>query len=588
MSHTVQIASGYKQIVLPDGKTYDAGATAVLTDTQFAQISAHSLGTVVLDLGLTPDSLAGAQALTRTGVKAASYTAQAGELVPVDTTGGAVSIALVTSPPDKSRVVVKHILQTGTNAVTVTCGGSDVFNRTGGSASMSLALLNQSILLEYQASTHIWTIIAGDLFNASTMPYQFQPETYGAKGDNATNDQTAINAAITAGQAFASTHTYYFEVLFDPSKVYLVSGALIQGGATKGNSQIPCPVVDPTVGQEIVMVLRGSRDASAVAHWAQTVPQVSGAVIRSTLTTGTNDGTYGVASVIGSPTSPQGYGMAGNDATFTNLQVVIDGITVVTPSDPTVIAFDFNGVAGVNILSAAALANATPAGMVAPTHNWSMGIRMPAVNNHDNCNIVFMSVEGFYYAYTFNEHTTFHRILAVYCIHGIYAIGGSAHACITGLYASIELCQASLTIDPGTLCQVYIANLDVEDGTTPWNPSWHISDSGNQGRGYIGFTRNPPQGAPIILVGGAYLTIEYNRQQVGALGGSNPAVPATTVAFQNTFWKRAAVNITGGTVTVIAVDGVTTGLTSGTFIVPAGHTITLTYSVAPSWNWVLF
>lgn len=41
-------------------------------------------------------------------------------------------------------------------------------------------------------------------------------------------------------------------------------------------------------------------------------------------------------------------------------------------------------------------------------------------------------------------------------------------------------------------------------------------------------------------------------------------------------------NIAGGTVTVIAVNGVTTGVTSGAFFVPAGGTITVTYTVAPT------
>lgn len=416
--------------------------------------------------------------------------------------------------------------------------------------------------------------------------WQFAPETYGAKGDNTTDDTAAVKSAVNAAVAYAQAHNGYAEVVLSPL-TYLLSGALTQGGATKGNAQIPLPVIDPAVGQKITLVFRGTRDASAVPHWAQTVVQLSGAVLRSTLMTGTNDGTFGGASVIGGPTPQQGYGMAGNDATFSNMLIVIDGVTVVTPSDPTLIAFDLNGLAEANIISAAALANQLPSAPVVPTHNWSMGIRMPAVNNNDNCNIGWMSVEGFFYGYVLNEHTTFIRILSVYCIHGMYLIGGGAHASCTGLYASMEVCQASLTIDPGTLCQVNIASLDIEDGTTPFNPSWHINDTGNQARGCIGFNRNPTGGTSLILVGGAFLKIEYNRQQVGALGGSNPNVPASTVAYQNAFWRTAAVNVTGGTVTAITVDGVSALLTSGTFIVPAGRNITLTYSVAPTWNWVL-
>lgn len=70
---------------------------------------------------------------------------------------------------------------------------------------------------------------------------------------------------------------------------------------------------------------------------------------------------------------------------------------------------------------------------------------------------------------------------------------------------------------------------------------------------------------------------------VGVLGP--PAVPATTVAYTNAYDVDATVFITGGSVTVIAIGGTATGATSGSFRVPAGQTITLTYSSAPTWTW---
>jgi hypothetical protein len=46
------------------------------------------------------------------------------------------------------------------------------------------------------------------------------------------------------------------------------------------------------------------------------------------------------------------------------------------------------------------------------------------------------------------------------------------------------------------------------------------------------------------------------------------------------------VYISGGTVTDIAVQGISTGLTSGVFQVGVGRSIRLTYSVAPQWVWI--
>lgn len=90
--------------------------------------------------------------------------------------------------------------------------------------------------------------------------------------------------------------------------------------------------------------------------------------------------------------------------------------------------------------------------------------------------------------------------------------------------------------------------------------NWTVSSTGNTLRGNTGY--NP----------------------VGKFGGQ-PAVPATTVAYTNILNADATAFITGGTVTVIAIGGQATGLTAGTFRVPAGQTITLTYSVAPTWLW---
>lgn len=68
-------------------------------------------------------------------------------------------------------------------------------------------------------------------------------------------------------------------------------------------------------------------------------------------------------------------------------------------------------------------------------------------------------------------------------------------------------------------------------------------------------------------------------------GATTPAVPATTVAAANPSSTLATVVVTGGTVTNVAVNGVSVGTGDGTYTVPPGGTIALTYSVAPTWTW---
>lgn len=80
-----------------------------------------------------------------------------------------------------------------------------------------------------------------------------------------------------------------------------------------------------------------------------------------------------------------------------------------------------------------------------------------------------------------------------------------------------------------------------------------------------------------------YGNVGYNP--VGHI--ASPTVPATTVAYTNNFGSSAMVYLVGGTVTAVAIGGTNTGSTSGAFRIPAGQSITLTYSSVPTWTWFL-
>ena len=66
---------------------------------------------------------------------------------------------------------------------------------------------------------------------------------------------------------------------------------------------------------------------------------------------------------------------------------------------------------------------------------------------------------------------------------------------------------------------------------------------------------------------------------------SPPSVPPSGTAQQN-YGPDQMVYVTGGTVSDITVNTVSTGQTSGGFFIPAGGIIKLTYSTTPSWTWV--
>lgn len=64
-----------------------------------------------------------------------------------------------------------------------------------------------------------------------------------------------------------------------------------------------------------------------------------------------------------------------------------------------------------------------------------------------------------------------------------------------------------------------------------------------------------------------------------------PAVPATTVAVTNDSRHTMWVEVVGGTVTVVTVDGASVGRVVGAFLLRPGSSIALTYSAAPTWKW---
>jgi hypothetical protein len=161
-------------ITVPVGSTQDLAALAPVASSGGASIvrgvgvpPAGTTGQVLTKLSNADDDTGWAtpsagNVLSTTSVKTANYTAAANELVPVDATSAARTVTWPTNPPDKTLETVKKI-DSSTNAVTINCGGSDVFNKAGGVTTASLTLTNQALTAQYDASRHVWTVVGEDL-----------------------------------------------------------------------------------------------------------------------------------------------------------------------------------------------------------------------------------------------------------------------------------------------------------------------------------------------------------------------------------------------------------------------------------------
>lgn len=99
--------------------------------------------------------------------------------------------------------------------------------------------------------------------------------------------------------------------------------------------------------------------------------------------------------------------------------------------------------------------------------------------------------------------------------------------------------------------------------------------------------------APVVLTTAFEMVQSLNNVAVTSVTGSNPtpsqpAVPASTVAQQNTnsYPVQVVISLNGGTISAVFVNGIQVGSAAGTYDVPAYGAISITWATtAPTWVW---
>lgn len=506
--------------------------------------------------------------------------------------GGSGSIAsssdVALNGPTDSQVLAYDGTTSKWKNQTIATGGTDLTTVGIGSGANQIDGFWQGTQAEYDAigtkdPATLYDITDAAAPVAASNPWEFRVEDYGAVGDNSTDDTTAIISAVNAAVTYAKANNYYAEVIFKPV-TYLLSSATTKGGATLGNAQIPLPYIDPTVGQKVVLAFKGSKGSSAFTHWNQTVPQMAGTTLRSTLTGLSSDPTWGAPSVLGGITVAQG------TPKYSNMMVVIDGISVVAPYNPGIIGVDLKYIAQAEIISLGVRSNAPAAGTAPlittkPTNSLGIGLRMPVDQNNDESVIIDYACEGFYYGLTCGEHTSAQRIACVYVNIGCFLgspLGNNLHGgTIQNL--SVEVANTAIQMNGGaTTKQAWdIRQISIESVSGPV-----IIDSNNALRGSTTLMQASGTGNPAAptITGANFYEIKNLYEAAAPL--TAPTVPATATPIQNTTHRTCAVTVTSGTVTNIKVGGTDIGQTSGTFIVPVGYTVELDYSAVPTWTWI--
>lgn len=160
--------------------------------------------------------------LTPTTIKTANYTANPFEFIPCDLTTSSFTVTLPSAPADKTIIEVKVITTSLNRVLTLSTGGTDVFNKVGGNTSIYVTILNEVHRFQYQASTGVW-------FNISSAPSS--AFAIGFPGIDATTPISAANISInyTTRVLTITPPLGYFNVFVDGGGVitrYRKTGAV--------------------------------------------------------------------------------------------------------------------------------------------------------------------------------------------------------------------------------------------------------------------------------------------------------------------------------------------------------------------------
>jgi hypothetical protein len=149
--------------------------------------------------------------------------------------------------------------------------------------------------------------------------------------------------------------------------------------------------------------------------------------------------------------------------------------------------------------------------------------------------------------------------------------------------------SAGVHLEYGNLRNTITGNNLISDSTAA-QTGWLIYDEqiGNSGSNVIADNTLNVLGTcavmPLQTSGiGCIVKSNIGYNPVGPM--TAPAIPSSGTSLLNPFNVDATIFVTGVSVSAVAIGGTVTGLTIGQFFLPAGQSISLTYSGTPSWTW---
>ena len=429
------------------------------------------------------------------------------------------------------------------------------------------------------------------------------PEAHGAKGNDSTfDDAPGIEAAIAAVVAACiADGSYSCEVVFDDTKLYYANRAAVKnptlnGAASYAYGQISLPYMAYNNGAnpKVTLTLRTRHRLSSIYNF-ENVP----CGIVSTVTSSPGfDNTYGQPSILSGaqywqlPANPRvvQYGNA--------LDLVIDGVNFLTPGAPHLAAVYGQMLQGLRFTTCTISQQTTSyGGIVTATDPTATAVTFPASASDGTSHYDYLAIAGYWTGVVGGEHHDGGHLwlwsnnVAFDPFDPPNATGGGGT--IQHLHmADNKYGFAHTSPDTTTVFQLgsYVRPLKIGLWVIEYNsvtPIYHVYDTNNVGNIDATFQQDPASTPAFNVNGGAHCKFQDILYPRGNL--ATPKVPAASTAQQvtdsngNVVWRDCMIAVTGGTGVTVSIDGTSTGLTSGTFLVPSGKTFNLgAYTAAPT------
>jgi hypothetical protein len=303
----------------------------VVNNPNFVDVASSDLVALGLDYGLRP-----------TADKTANYTAQIGDYVVCDTTGGAVTITLP-GPSNVAWARAGVYARTGSNNVTVAISNatSDVFDAVGGATSKTL-VPGEWAIYTYDSSRGVWVVSQQGL-SRTAADARFAATGSGGGGGTATTERT-VQSAGTVLESMSRNSAVNGAIAINSGAMSLVLGTIPAGKTLSTLTVVSGSTAGATLNNQWMAVFRKDTgallsvtDDKTTAAWAANTAKTF------TLVTpqagGANGLDIAIAIMVNATTTPSLYGA--NVATaVSGLSPVLSwrtGVGMTTPTNTAIV-----------------------------------------------------------------------------------------------------------------------------------------------------------------------------------------------------------------------------------------------------------